>query len=117
MKHVVANAWAPWTRKTLTSQAKAFKQFAEEAEILYLPLTGEEVCLYAIWLYVVRGLRAPKSILCYLSAVRTLHRRLGLDCVTPTSYGPLGQVVSGLKRLLQHRVKKASPITPTIHQE
>ena len=114
MKHVVAYAWAPRTRKTLTSQAKAFKQFVEEAEILYLPLTGEEVCLYTIWLYVIQGLRAPKSIQCYLSAVRALQRRLGLDCVTPTSYGPLGQVVAGLKRPLQHRVKKASPITPTI---
>ena len=114
MKHVVSHAWAPRTRKALTTQAKAFKQFAGEAEITHLPLTGEEVCLYAIWLYVVRGLRAPKSIQMYLSAVRTLHRKVGLDCVTPSSYGPLGQVISGLKRLLQHKVKKASPITPTI---
>ena len=114
MTHVVSHAWAPRTRKALTSQARAFKQFAAEAEVTELPLSGEDVCLYAIWLYVVRGLRAPKSITMYLSAVRTLHRKLGLDCVTPTSYGPLGQVVAGLKRLLQHKVKKASPITPTI---
>ena len=110
----MAHAWAPRTRKTLTSQAKAFKQFAKLSDIDSLPLTGEQVCHYAIWLYVVRGLKAPKSIQMYLSAVRTLHRKLGLDCVTPSSYGPLGQVMDGLKRKLQHRVKKARPITPPI---
>ena len=95
------------------SQAKAFKTFAEAAWITSLPLSGEEVCFYAIWLWIVRGLKAPKSIQMYLSVVRTLHRKVGLDCVTPTPYGPLGNVMSGLKRKLQHKVKKASPITPT----
>ena len=114
MKDVVSHAWAPRTRRTLTSQAKAFKTFAELADIRSLPLSGEELCFYAIWLYIVRGLKAPKSIQMYLSAVRTLHRRLGLDCATPTTFGPLGQVMSGLKRKLQHKVKKMSPITPTI---
>ena len=44
----------PRTCRTLTSQAKAFKQFAELIEIHFLPLTAEEFCLYAIWLYIVR---------------------------------------------------------------
>ena len=114
MKLVVANAWAPRTRRTLSSQAKAFKEFSSLVDIQELPITGEMLCLYAIWLYAIRGLKAPKSITMYLSAVRTLHRRLDLPCHTPTSYGPLGQVVSGLKRLLKHKVKKASPITPAI---
>ena len=114
MKDVVAHAWAPRTKRTLNSQAKAFKKFAELANIDSLPLTGEELCWFAIWLYVVRGLKSPKSIQCYLSAVRTLHRRLGLDCATPTVYGPLGHVMSGLKRKMQHQVKKMSPITPHI---
>ena len=111
---IVAHAWAPRTRKTLSCQARAFKKFARLADIDSLPLTGEQVCHYAIWLYAIRGLKAPKSIQGYLSAVRTLHRKLGLDCVTPTSYGPLGIVMDGLKRKLQHRVKKARPITPPI---
>ena len=114
MNEVVLHAWAPRTRKALSSQAKAFKTFAELAGITHLPLSGEELCYYAIWLWIVRGLKSPKSIQMYLSGVRTLHKKLGLDCATPTSFGPLGQVVNGLKRKLQHKVKKAAPITPAI---
>ena len=114
MELVVAEAWAPRTRKALSSQAKAFKTFAELAEIQFLPLTGEELCWFAIWLWLIRGLKSPKSIQMYLSAVRTMHRKIGLDCATPTSYGPLGQVMSGLKRKLQHKVRKSAPITPRI---
>ena len=114
MKDVVNHAWAPRTKRRLSSQAKAFKTFAAAAGIVSLPLSGEEICWYAIWLWIVRKLKAPKSIQMYLSAVRTLHRKVGLDCATPSSYGPLGNVMSGLKRKLQHRVKKMSPITPTI---
>ena len=114
MKDVVAHAWAPRTRRTLTSQAKAFKTFAELAGIESLPLSGEEVCFFALWLYAVRGLKSPKSIQMYLSAVRTLHRSLGLDCATPTSYGPLGQTLAGLSRNFQHQVNKALPVTSTI---
>ena len=50
----------------------------------------------------------------YLSAVHTMHRKIGLSCATPSSYGPLNQCISGLKRLLQHLMKKAKPITPPI---
>ena len=114
MNEVVLHAWAPRTRKALSSQAKAFKTFAELSGITHLPISGEELCYYAIWLWIVRGLKSPKSIQMYLSGVRTLHKKLGLDCATPTSFGPLGQVVNGLKRKLQHKVKKAAPITPAI---
>ena len=50
----------------------------------------------------------------YLLAVGTMHRKLRLDFQTPSSYGPLAHVMAGLKRLLQHSVKKASAITPYI---
>ena len=114
LKFVQSHAWARNTRKALNSQARAFKEFAELADIQFLPITGEQLCWFAIWLYVVRGLKSPKSIRMYLSAVRTMHRKIGLTCATPSSYGPLDQCISGLKRLLQHRVKKAKPITPGI---
>ena len=107
-------AWAARTKKTLNTQAKAFKEFAELAEIEFLPLTGRQLCYYAVWLWTMRGLKSPKSIKMYLSAVRTLHRRIGLDCATPTAYGPLDQLISGLKRLMQHKVRKSLPITPII---
>ena len=43
-----------------------------------------------------------------------MHPKVGLTCAMPSTYGPLDQCISGLKLLLQHRVKKAKPITPPI---
>ena len=50
----------------------------------------------------------------YLSVVRTMHCKIRLTCATPLSYVPLEQCISGLKQFLQHRVKKAKPITTVI---
>ena len=114
MRILQSMAWSDRTCKALNSEKKAFFKFTEEADIPELPLTGDDLCLFAVWLWVVRGLKSPQSVKSYLSAVRTMHRRIGLDCATPTSYGPLGQIVAGLTRQSQHQVKKALPITPTI---
>ena len=89
-------------------------EFLEVADIQFLPLDGEQLCLFAGWLMVVRNLKAPKSIRIYLSGVRTIHRRLGIDCPTPSTFGPLDQLLKGFERESPHRVQKALPITPTI---
>ena len=114
MRILQSMAWSSRTCKALNSEKKAFFKFAEEADIPELPLTGDDLCLFAVWLWVIRGLKSPQSVKSYLSAVRTMHRRIGLDCHTPTSYGPLGQTLAGLARKSQHQVKKALPVTPTI---
>ena len=88
--------------------------FADLTDLEFIPVTGEQLCLYALWLWKVRGLKSPKSIRIYLSALRTMHLRLDLPCHTPTSYAPLGQVLTGLAREAQHVPKKALPITPDI---
>ena len=114
MRILQSMAWSSRMCKALNSEKKAFFKFAEEADIPELPLTGDDLCLFAVWLWVIRGLKSPQSVKSYLSAVRTMHRRIGLDCHTPTSYGPLGQTLAGLARKSQHQVKKALPVTPTI---
>ena len=67
----------------------AFNEFTRLADIQYFPLSGEQLCLYMIWLYVVRGLKSPKSIKMYLSAVWTMHCKIELMCANPSSYGLL----------------------------
>ena len=89
-------------------------EFLELADIQFLPLSGDDLLLFAGWLMVVRRLKAPRSIRIYLSGVRTIHRRLGIDCHTPSTYGPLDQLIKGFERESPHRVKKALPITPSI---
>ena len=61
MEYVKSHAWAAGTKRTLNSQAKDFKKFAYLIEIDSFPLDGETLCMYAIWLWVVHGLRSPKS--------------------------------------------------------
>ena len=107
-------AWSDRHCRTLNSEKKAFLQFCKAADIEFLPVSGDQLSLYALWLWKVRGLQAPKSIRGYLSAVSTLHKRLDLPCHTPTSYGPLGHLLAGHARKVQHQVKKALPITPEI---
>ena len=50
MQYIQSHAWVARTRKTLDSQTRAFKEFAELAEIEYLPLPPDLVCFYAVWL-------------------------------------------------------------------
>ena len=108
------HAWAARTCKSLNSEKKAFTEFCLLADIQSLPVTGEDLCLYAVWLWITRRLKAPKSVRNYLSAVSTMHRRLDLPCHTASTYGPLGQLLSGLTRLARHTPRKALPITPII---
>ena len=98
----------------MNSERKAFLEFCQLADIQFIPITGEDLCLFAVWLWITRRLKAPKSVRAYLSAVRTLHRRLDLPCHTPSTYGPLGNLLLGLARIAQHKVRKALPITPVI---
>ena len=108
------HAWATRTCRSLNSEKKAFIEFCLLADIQTIPISGEDLCLYAVWLWVTRRLKAPKSVRAYLSAVRTMHKRLDLPCHTPSTYGPLGQLLTGLARLAQHKVRKALPISPVI---
>ena len=107
-------AWSDRTCRALNSEKKAFFEFADQADVQSLPLTGDDLCMFAVWLWFIRGLKSPQSIKSYLSAVRTMHKRIGLTCPTPTSYGPLGQILAGLARKCKHQVKKALPVTPVI---
>ena len=108
------HAWAPRTCKALNSEKKAFVDFCLLADIEFLPVSGDILCLYAVWLWVTKRLKAPRSVRNYVSAVRTLHRRIGSDCHTPTSYGPLDLVLKAIARSSKHKVKKMFPVSPTI---
>ena len=114
MRILQSRAWSDRTCRSLNTEKKAMLEFCEVADIQFLPLNGDQLCYFAVWLMVVRQLKAPRSIKIYLSAVRTIHRRLGIDCHTASSYGPLDQLLKGFQRESPHRVKKALPITPTI---
>ena len=114
MQWLMMNAWADSTKKALSTEYKAFKAYCRIANIWTLPVTGHQLAMYATWLLSSGRLKSTGSLQQYLSAVRTLHRRIGLDCPTPKSYGPLDMVVRGSRRSAKRPVHRTLPVTPKI---
>ena len=79
-----------------------------------MPVDGYQLALYATWLVYSGRLKSADSVAQYVSAVRTLHRKHGLSCPTPSEYGPLDQVIKGVRRLAQRPTRQSRPVTPPI---
>lgn len=79
-----------------------------------MPVGGYQIALYATWLVYSGRLKSASSVSQYVSAVRTLHRKHGLNCPTPSEYGPLDQVIKGVRRLAQRPTHQSRPVTPPI---
>ena len=114
MQWLMMNAWATSTKRALSTEYKAFKAYCRLANITTLPVTGHQLSMYATWLLSSGRLKSTGSLQQYLSAVRTLHRRIGLDCPTPKSYGPLDMVVRGSRKAAQRPIRRTLPVTPKI---
>ena len=114
MNFVRQHAWAPNTKKAQSSQIRIFLRYAELANLSTLPLSGTDLAFYAMWLIMEGRVKTAGSLAQYLSAVRQYHLRRKSDCPTPSQFGPLQQVLKGMRRLAQHRVKKSKPVTPKI---
>ena len=114
MQWLMMSAWATSTKKALSTEYKAFKAFCRLDNIDRLPVSGYQLARYATWLLSSGRLKSTGSLQQYLSAVRTLHRRIGLDCPTPKSYGPLDMVVRGSRRAAQRPIHRTLPVTPKI---
>ena len=69
---------------------------------------------YATQLVAEGRVKSADSLANYVSAVRSYLTDLVLDCPTPSQFGPLTQVISGLRRLAQRTIKRSLPVTPLI---
>ena len=113
MQWLMMNAWATSTKRALSTEYKAFKAYCRLFNISTLPVTGHQLAMYATWLLSSGRLKSTGSLQQYLSAVRTLHRRIGLDCPTPKSYGPLDMVVRGSRKSAQRPIRRTLPSPPS----
>ena len=114
MQWLMMQAWADSTKRSLSTEYKAFKAYCKIANITTLPISPYKLSIYAVWLLSTGKVKSTGSLQQYLSAVRTLHRRIGLDCPTPKSYGPLDMVVRGTRRAAQRPIHRTLPVTPKI---
>ena len=74
--------------------------------------------LTLVWFaqFASRSLKAHSSLVGYISGVKKLHLMLGFNTRSFSGY-VLRLTLAGLKRLNQHIVKQALPITPVILQD
>ena len=113
MKFVQQHAWAPNTLRSISSEWKAFVEFCMLANILFLPIEPWVLCFFAMWLVSTGRVKTRDSLAQYVSAVRTVHRRLEFpDIPTPSQYGPLDLILKGVRRLAMHKTRKIPPCNP-----
>ena len=113
MKFLMAQALAPNTKKTQNSYLKAWRKYADFAKVA-MPVGGWHLAMFATSLVVEGRVRSADSLSNYVSAVRKYHHDLGMDCPTPSQFGPLDRIIKGLRNVSLRPVKKSRPITPTI---
>ena len=113
MKFLMAQAKAPNTQKTQDSYLKAWKRYADFAKVA-MPVGGWHLAMFATSLVVEGRVKSADSLANYVSAVRKYHHDLGMDCPTPSQFGPLDRIIKGLRKVSLRPVKKSRPITPTI---
>ena len=108
------SAFADRTWKNLSSICKVYSQFCQLYSIRAFPVSGDDLCLFATWLFVSNRAHSAQTVRNYLSAVRTWHRNNGFECPTPTTHSPLNLTIRGLERKFSTPVRRMSPITPNI---
>lgn len=101
-------AFAEGTRGNLKSQWKKFSVFCDEVGEVPLPISVEDLTIYAQ--YLSNSLKSPQSVRNYINGLRVLHAVSDLP-VTSFYSMDLKLMLKGIRRLKKHVVKQACPIT------
>ena len=101
-------AFAAGSVKNLMSQWEKFSSYKETYGQVHLPISQKDLCRYVQ--YLSDQLRSPQSVLNYVSGLKTLHVLLDLSTTSFSSW-ELKLMLKGVKRLKQHKVRQAAPMT------
>ena len=97
------------TKKNLLVQLKAYQEFCDRFLLNYFPADNKQICRFGQFL--ARIFSSPEAVGNYQSAVCTFSALLGLPIPNP-SEKEMQMFTQGLKRVMDHEVKQAEPITP-----
>ena len=97
------------TKKNLCSQLSAYEKFCNIFLLPYFPADNIQICRFGQ--YLAQTFQSPDAVGNYMSAVRTFMALLGLPIPNPQQK-EMQMFVQGLKRVMDHEVKQAAPITP-----
>ena len=99
------------TKKNLLTHLSAYQKFCERYQLQYFPCNNRQLCRFRQHLH--RTFESPESIGNYLLGMHTMLALVGKE--VPDIKDKQMQMFSmGLKRVMQHVVKQAKPITPQI---
>ena len=99
------------TKKNLNCQLNAYQRFCDYFILPYFPADNKQICRFGQ--YLARTFQSPEAVGNYQSAVRTFSVLLGLPIPNPQEK-EMQMFMQGLKRVMDHEVKQAAPITPEL---
>ena len=99
------------TKRNLLTQLNSYQKFCQKYQLPCFPADNNQICRFGQ--YLAKTFKSPDAVGNYQSAVRTFMALLGLPIPNPHEK-EMRMFSQGLKRLLDHEVKQAAPITPEI---
>ena len=109
--HTKGQAVKDSTKRNLLTQLTAYQRFCDKYNLTYFPADNKQICRFGQ--YLARTFRSPDAVGNYQSAIRTFSALLGLPIPSPQEK-EMQMFSRGLKRIMDHEVKQAAPITPEI---
>ena len=99
------------TKRNLLSQLNSYQKFCDRYMLPYFPCNNIQLCRFGQ--HLSRNLSSPESIGNYLSGLRTILALSGQE-VPEVKNRQYQMFTAGLKRVMNHMVKQAAPITPQL---
>ena len=96
--------------KNFLSQSNKYKCFCNTLKTMPFPLTEDNLCRYIAFLTL--SIQTHTAVQSYVNGVKKLHVYARIPWVASSPYVDL--VLQGVKRVLDHVVTQAEPMTPEI---
>ena len=99
------------TKRNLLTHLGAYQQFCDRYLLSYIPCDNKQLCRFGQHLR--QSFSSPDAVGNYLSGIRTILALSGME-VPDVKDRQMHMFIAGLKRVMDHVVKQAAPITPQI---
>ena len=99
------------TKRNLSTQLNSYQQFCDRYMLFYFPCDNRQLCRFGQ--HLAGRFESPDTVGNYLSGMRTILALSGLEIPDPKEK-QMQMFITRLKRVMQHSVKQAAPVTPQI---
>ena len=99
------------TRRHLLSQLSAYQKFCDRFMLDYFPCDNIQLCRFGQ--HLCRTFESPDAVGNYLSGMHTMLALIGHE-VPDVKDRQMQMFTAGLKRVMDHTVKQAAPMTPQL---